>query len=295
MSSSSSSRSRIRSACSAGLLLVLAAAAPWRGGRAQQQDEALVGQLARLLAAADARVFDAALFRETLHHPDAVVRRQAALAIGRIGDPAGTDLLVEALADSGAAVQAAAAFGLGLLKDARAVAPLLALVRAVPAAGQGPPQAEAVTAIAKIGGDEGAGALRGILGNGSTPGVPTSLVQSTALLEAWRFGARAPVPSLVGFAEDPDPTARWHAVYALARLRVARGVPALLRALDDSTPFVRAVAARGVSRARASSAASGPCSPTAIHRCGSTPCGRSPRFTTARSPVSPFRSPAMRM
>src|SRR5437660_5468259 len=111
MSSSSSSRSRIRSACSAGLLLVLAAAAPWRGGRAQQQDEALVGQLARLLAAADARAFDAALFRETLHHPDAVVRRQAALAIGRIGDPAGTDLLVGALDDTTPFVRAVAARG----------------------------------------------------------------------------------------------------------------------------------------------------------------------------------------
>src|SRR5216117_2172320 len=111
MSSSSSSRSRPRSAGSAGLLLVLAATAPWRCGLAQQQDEALVGQLARLLAAADARAFDAALFRETLHHPDAVVRRQAALAVGRIGDPAGTDLLVEALADSGAAVRAAAGAG----------------------------------------------------------------------------------------------------------------------------------------------------------------------------------------
>src|SRR5438067_1860282 len=254
MSSSCSSRCRIRSACSAGLLLVLAVAAPWRRGLAQQQDEALVGQLARLLAAADARAFDAALFRETLHHPDAVVRRQAALAIGRIGDPAGTDLLVDALADSGVAVRAAAAFGLGLLKDARAVPPLLALVRAVPAAEQGPPQAEAVTAMAKIGGDESAAALRGILGNGSTPGVPTSLAQSTALLEAWRLGTRAPLPALVGFAEDPDPTARWHAVYALARLRVARSVPALLRALDDSTPFVRAVAARGLSRALIDSA-----------------------------------------
>jgi len=254
MSSSCSSRCRIRSACSAGLLLVLAVAAPWRRGAAQQQDEALVGQLARLLAVADARVFDAPLFRETLHHPDAVVRRQVALAIGRIGDPAGTDLLVEALADSDQAVRAAAAFGLGLLKDMRAVAPLLAQVRAVPAAQQGPAQAEAVTAIAKIGGDEGAGALRAILGNGFTPGVPTSLAQSTALLEAWRLGARAPVPSLVGFAEDPDPTARWHALYALARLRVARGVQALLRALDDSTPVVRAVAARGVSRTLVDSA-----------------------------------------
>src|SRR5437773_10689176 len=254
MSSSCSSRCPIRSACSAGLVLLLAAAAPWRRAVAQQQDEALVGELARLLAAADARAFDAPLFREALHAPDAVVRRQAALGVGRIGDPAGTDLLVESLSDSDQTVRAAAAFGLGLLKDARAVEPLLALVRSVPAAEQGPPQAEAVTAIAKIGGDQGAGALHAILGTGSTPGVPTSLAQSTALVEAWRLGTRAPVPSLVGFAEDPDPTARWHALYTLARLRVARGVPALLRALGDSAPFVRAVAARGVCRALVDSA-----------------------------------------
>src|SRR2546430_14482102 len=137
MSSSSSNRCPIRSACSAGLLLVLAATAPWRCGLAQQQDEALVGQLARLLAAADARAFDAALFRETLHHPDPGVRRQAALAIGRIGDPAGAHLLVAALAGSGPAVRAAAAFGRGVAKGARGLGAPAAVVRAVPAAGAG--------------------------------------------------------------------------------------------------------------------------------------------------------------
>src|SRR5213595_2460682 len=90
MSSICSSRSPIRSACRAGLLLVLAAGAPARRAGAQQQDETLVGELARLLAAADARTFDAPLFREALHAPDAVVRRQAALGVGRVGDLAGT-------------------------------------------------------------------------------------------------------------------------------------------------------------------------------------------------------------
>src|SRR3989441_37361 len=194
MSSSCSSRCLIRSACSAGLLLLLAAAAPWRRAVAKQQDEALVGELARLLAAADARAFDAPLFREALHASDGGVRRQAALGVGRIGDPAGTDLLVESLSDSDQTVRAAAAFGLGLLKDARAVEPLLALVRSGPAGEQGPPQAEAVTAIAKIGGDQGADALRAILGTGSTAGVPTSLAQSTALLEAWPLRTAAPAP-----------------------------------------------------------------------------------------------------
>src|SRR5207244_4461193 len=83
-----------------------------------------VRELARVLAASDARAFDAPLFREAQHYPDAVVRRQAALAIGRIGDAAGTDLLVEALGDSEPTVRAAAAFGLGLVKYARAVEPL---------------------------------------------------------------------------------------------------------------------------------------------------------------------------
>ena len=87
----SSPRRLIRSACSAALLLLAAAPAP---ARAQQPDEALVGELARVLAAADARVFDAALFREALRHPVASLRRQAALAAGRIGDAAAVDLLV---------------------------------------------------------------------------------------------------------------------------------------------------------------------------------------------------------
>src|SRR5256886_1332587 len=244
MSSSSSNRCPIRSACSAGLLLVLAATAPWRCGLAQQQDEALVGQLARLLAAADARAFDAALFRGTLHHPGPGVRRQAALASGRIGDPAGTDLLVEAWADAGPAVRAAGAFGLGLLKDARAIEPLLALVRAVPAAEQGPPQSEAGTAIAKIGGDEGAGALHAILGTGSTPGGPTSLAQSTALGAAWRLGAPAPGPSLVGVRLASAVFAlRRQALIALAQADSAAGATAAAALPGDADWRWRSVAA----------------------------------------------------
>src|SRR2546428_2204794 len=203
MSSPSSSRSLIRSACSV-VVLLGAAALGGRGAAAQQPDEALVSELARVLAAADARAFDPALFGEALRHPEPLVRRQAALAAGRIGDPAVVDALVEALGDSNQGVAAAAAFGLGLLKESRAVAPLLALVRSVPATSQGPPQTEAVTAFARIGGDDGARALRELLGLGTTAGVATSAVQSAPLLDAWRLGPRAPVPALIGYARDPD-------------------------------------------------------------------------------------------
>src|SRR5213594_2800523 len=248
MYSPSSSRSLIRSACSV-VVLLGAAALGGRGAAAQQPDEALVSELARVLAAADARAFDPALFGEALRHPEPVVRRQAALAAGRIGDAAAVDALVEALGDSNQGVAAAAAFGLGLLKESRAVAPLLALVRSVPATSQGPPQTEAVTALARIGGDDGARALRELLGLGTTAGVATSAVQSAALLDAWRLGPRAPVPALIGYARDPDVTGRWRALYSLAQLRVARAVTTLLDALQDPQPMVRAVAVRGVSRA----------------------------------------------
>src|SRR5437867_2911287 len=237
-------------------LLILLSLLPLGGSAAgQRNDEALVGEIARVLAAADARACDGPLFREAPGYPETVVRRQAALALGRIGDPAAVDLLVAALSDSGAAVRAAAAFALGLVKDARAVEPLLTLVRAVPAAEQGLPQAEAVTALAKIGGDAGARALRLLLGSGTSPGVPTSVAQTSALLEAWRLGAQAaPVPALLAYAQAPAAPARWHALYSLGRLRVASGVPALLRGLQDQASLVRAIALRGVTRALTDSA-----------------------------------------
>src|SRR5204863_7647773 len=140
-------------------------------------------------------------FREALRHPDPFVRRQAALAAGRIGDAQAVDPLVAALADSGPAVQAAVAFALGLVKSRRAIAPLLALARAVPAVRQGPPQTEAVSAIAKTGGEEGAAALGDLLGSGAA----CTAVQRSALLEAWRLVARAPIPTFVSLASDSDP------------------------------------------------------------------------------------------
>src|SRR3989454_88531 len=245
MSVRCSSRHPIPFACSLALLLV-ATRAP-----AQQPDEVLVAELARLLAAADARALDPALLRGALGDPQPTVRRQAALAAGRIGDPGAVDLLVAALRDSDRAVQAAAAFALGMLKDPRAVEPLAALVRAVAPAQQGAPEVEAVTALAKIGGGGAARAPGGLLGSGSRPGIAPPPAVSAALLEAWRLGAQAPIAALLGYAEDADADARWHAAYALGRLRA--GVPMLLAALRDREPFVRATALRGLTRAAARS------------------------------------------
>src|SRR5882762_8562316 len=201
MSSTCSGRFRIR--CASRALALSLTAVSLCGPAAAQRDQGVADELARLLAAADTRVYDTALFRETLHHSDPFVRRQAALAAGRIGDTQALDPLVAALGDSAPAVQAAAAFALGLLRQPRAIAALLAVA---------PVQPEAVTAIAKTGGDESAAALTDLLGSGAS----APAVQRAALLEAWRLGARAPIAALMTHARNADPGARRNAVYALA-------------------------------------------------------------------------------
>jgi cyclophilin family peptidyl-prolyl cis-trans isomerase/HEAT repeat protein len=238
-------------------LLLLAAVLAARPVLAQQPgaaaDETTVGVLAGLLAASDARRFDLAALREGLSHANPAVRRQAALAAGRIGDAAAIDLLLPVLNDSVPTVQAAAAFALGLLKDARAIPLLLEKIRAVSSTEQGAPQLEAATAIAKIGGDEGARALIDILASGS-PGAATPVV-SAALLESWRLGStRAPVAELVRFTDASDAATRWRALYSLARLRAAPGAAPLIRALSDPDPQTRTVAARGIGKALLDSA-----------------------------------------
>ncbi|HET9384115.1 MAG TPA: HEAT repeat domain-containing protein, partial [Gemmatimonadales bacterium] len=183
--------------------LIVAAARP--AAAQVQADETTIGVLAALLAASDARRFDAAPLREALSHSNPAVRRQGALAAGRMGDAAAVDFLLPALNDSSPYVQAGAAFALGVLKDARAIPALLVSAR------EG--QVEAVTAIAKIGGDEGARALSEIIASG-TPEASAPVVDQ-ALLEAWRLAGRAPVSQLVRFADARSTTTRWRALYSL--------------------------------------------------------------------------------
>ena len=239
-------------------LVLLAALVPVRPVLGQQPgaatDETTVGVLAGLLAAADARRFDLVALREGLSHANPAVRRQGALAAGRIGDPAAVDLLLPVLNDSVPGAQAAAAFALGLLKDSRAIPLLLEKVRAVSSMEQGAPQLEAVTAIAKIGGDEGARALTDILAAGSPGGGAATPVVNAALLESWRLGPRAPVAELVRFTDAFDAATRWRALYSLARLRAAPGAAPLIRALSDRDAQTRTVAARGLGKALVDSA-----------------------------------------
>jgi len=242
-------RSASRAACAV-LAAALSAAPAAAQDRPPTVDEAVVGQLARLLQDTDARRFDGAFLRELLQAPDAGVRRQAALAAGRIGDGQAVDVLVSALGDTAEPVAAAAAFALGLLRDAGGLQPLIAAVRADRRASV---QAEAATAIARIGGDAGAAALRQILQTGAGTPIASPAV-AAALLEAWRLGERAPLEELLPFVQSQEITTRWRALYSIGRLRRPQGAAALFQALDDRDIAVQTVAVRGITRALVDSA-----------------------------------------
>ena len=236
-----------RVACS--LVVTLLAAAPIRVA-GQQVDEGLVGRLARLLAAVDARRFDQAALRDVLVDADPAVRRQGALAAGRLGEAAALDDVLPLLEDSSAQVGAAAAFALGLIGSDRGVAPLATIVRS--ATTDGAVQAAAVTALIRIGGDRAVAAVRDVIARAP------SAAASAALTDAWRLGPRAPIPDLVNAAQSEDADTRWRALFSLGRLRARQGLPQVLNGLQDREPLVRAIAARGAVRALADSARADP-------------------------------------
>src|SRR5437868_14651112 len=79
------------------------------------QEAGPVTEIAQLMALEDRREFDGALLRRAAQHPDSLVRRHAAVSMGRIGDRAAVALLVPMLTDRDTLVRVEAVFALGEL------------------------------------------------------------------------------------------------------------------------------------------------------------------------------------
>ncbi len=246
----------LRAAVRTGLLTGLtvgAAVSP-----APAQDEAVVEQLAPVLAAEDARNFQPALFRSALVAPDSLVRQLAALAAGRIGDPRATPLLVPLLTDPDSTVRVAAAFALGLVRDPAAARPLMDRITGLPAL-DGPSALEALAALAKIGGPEVGTFFDGILGGSVVPsGADRRPLLGQIALESWRLGPDAPVQALLPFLDDTAASFRWRTAYTLGRVRAPAAAGRLTAALRDREAIVRAMAARGLTREYVDSAGLAP-------------------------------------
>ena len=217
------------------------------------QTEAVIEALAPVLAAEDARRFDAALERGA-RSPEALVRRTTALAVGRIGDSRGVPLLLTLLADPDSSVRPFAAFALGLLGDTAAVGPIVRRL-AEPPALDAATVAEAVTALARIGGPRAGEWLAGVLERRAPLVVPdTGAVVAAAVTESWRLDYAAPTASLLPFLRDTGLVVRRAAVYSLGRLRAPEAAGGLITALGDPDAGIRAAAARALTRGYADEA-----------------------------------------
>ena len=164
--------------------------------------------------------------RRLLRDPLVAVRRQAALAVGRVGLGDGVPLLIGALSDSRFEVREMAAFGLGLLGDTVALEPLMvALEDSFPAV-----QASAAQALGRLGSTKAVDAIQAMVERHITEAYeidPEEVAYPLApRVEAFRFGvyALAALGSYDALAatlltDDGGPLLWWWPVaYALAEV-----------------------------------------------------------------------------
>lgn len=237
----------------AALALLLAVAVP---RAVAAQTESLVEILASVVAAEDARRWAPEVFETGVSHPDTMVRARAALAIGRLRDPRGLELLRPLLDDPSPNVAAPAVFALGLVGEPAALPWIAQRLANAPALDVGS-ALEAMTAIARIGGPDAAAYLNRVLQRNAELVVTDTLsVTRQAALEAWRLGAEMPAQALVGLLQEQDLLLRRNALYSLTR--AAAGAPALGQRLVelplDPSQAIRQLAALGLRRAHAEAA-----------------------------------------
>lgn len=212
-----------------------------------------------------------------------VVRRRAAIAIGRVGLPAGVPALVGAAGDSDASVRAAAVFSLGLLHATSASATLTsaladadAEVRAraadaiglafegaappapAPAASASAPGTNAAsqrTTMADAIADAAAGCRAVIAPLAPATGAADLAEEETtpdvdfcraAILAVTRLREYPALARIVLDAGGAPVSSWWPVAYGLQRVRDKRGAPALAKLVNVDGPATAALAIRGL-------------------------------------------------
>lgn len=237
------------------LLSLFAALTSLAVGPVAAQDPALVEALAPLLRAEDRHAFDLEVLEGAALHPDATVRRAAALAIGRIGDRQGSALLVRLLDDRDSTVVTEAMFALGLLRDSATVDAIIRRVKSTDSL-SGSALGEAATALIRIGSADAAAFVETVLKSETEiPRARRAAFLPNAVLDAWHLGSRMPAEALVPFTNDTSVDLRWRALYSLGRGRAPAGGKALLRAATDPQPILREAAVKALVRRMVDTAA----------------------------------------
>ena len=213
-----------------------------------------IEKLARLLALEDARSGGAGELEGLLRDPDRGVRRRAALAAGRVADPALVPALAELLGDPEPEVRRMAAFALGLAGDRAAVDRLLASL----ADHDGGVRGRAAEALGRIGDPRAAPAIAGLV----VGALPKTITRMTvrgddpgSAEDSWAEQRLA----LFALARLKDVSAArhalldgdrprfdwWAATWVAMRLESGELRPVLAASASASDPRARALAARG--------------------------------------------------
>ena len=195
------------------------------------------------------------------------VRRRAALAIGRVGLPAGVLPLVTALTDNDPDVRDMAAFGLGLIGDVAAAPPLTKaladvapIVRGRAAEALGLIEAKEKDQIKpddRRAAGEAIGRMVAEYARGpiiASMGPDDERWPAPAEAEAFRLGVYAlvrlgtyePLASAVLDAKGLPTVNWWPVAYALGRIEDKRAAPALRLMLNGPGKYSQAFAARGL-------------------------------------------------
>ena len=175
-----------------------------------------------------------------LKDDDPEIRARAALTLGRIAKPEGTEYLFESLQDSVEVVSESAAFALGITDDKRFAAEILDYAATMPAA----VQALLVQAA-------------GRLGDSTMPFIAEQISEYTdhidhrtreqAALGIWRAGGKQFTGNLERLAAgDRVRPVRIAAMYALVRMGSAQSAELYKEWLPDADPWVRSLAIRGL-------------------------------------------------
>jgi len=169
-----------------------------------------------------------------LKHHDRFVRREAALALGKLQAQA-VEPLIALLSDHHSVWDAAqdAAWALGEIGDLQAVEPLITVLDKPYVAGR------AIEALAKLGDPRMVEPLIRLF--------KTQRVTSIATILG-NFGDRRAVEPLIDALQDRDPSVRFYVARALGKLRDKRALPALEWArAHDTEPILDRKSIRGKS------------------------------------------------